>query len=101
LLTKRQQEIYDLVHGEDMSLGEIAENLAISRQAVHDTIKRTDSILLEYESKLKLAEKFMEISQRVNTAREKLQDLKINGYKGDTLDDIIEEINAIDAVERR
>ncbi|MEG2406733.1 MAG: hypothetical protein RSB05_06630 [Clostridiales bacterium] len=30
LLTKRQQEIYDLVHGEDMSLGEIAENLAIS-----------------------------------------------------------------------
>ncbi len=101
LLTQRQQEIYDLVHSEDMSLGEIAENLSISRQAVHDTLRRTDSILEEYEAKLGLAAKFMEISLHVTTIRKKLAELETNQDKEKILSDIIAEVNALDAAERR
>ena len=57
LLTGHQQEIYESVVYENLSLGEIAEAKGISRQAVHDIVKRCDKILLGYEEKLKLVER--------------------------------------------
>ncbi len=58
LLTEHQRRIYeDLVYS-DMSLSEIAEEFGISRQGVHDQIKRCDKILQGYEEKLHLVEKF-------------------------------------------
>lgn len=58
LLTEHQKTIYEAAVYEDLSLGEIAEQEGISRQGVHDLIKRCDRILLDYESKLHLAERF-------------------------------------------
>ena len=52
LLTRHQQEIYESVVYENLSLGEIAETQGISRQAVHDIVKRCDKTLLGYEEKL-------------------------------------------------
>ena len=40
LLTERQQQVYESVVLEDYSLSEVAEDLGISRQGVHDMIKR-------------------------------------------------------------
>lgn len=58
LLTDHQKKIYeDAVYG-DYSLSELAEEYDISRQGVHDLLKRCDKILEEYESKLHLVEKF-------------------------------------------
>ncbi len=57
LLTEKQQKFIDLYYGNDYSLGEIAENYGVSRQAVHDTLKRAEGILLKYENKLGLIEK--------------------------------------------
>ena len=54
LLTKRQRDIFELYYHHDLSLGEIAQEYDISRQAVYDTIKRTENILFDYENKLKL-----------------------------------------------
>ena len=54
LLTKHQQRIYESVVYENLSLGEIAEAEGVSRQAVHDIVKRCDRTLLGYEEKLKL-----------------------------------------------
>lgn len=59
LLTARQQEIYQMYFTQDMSLGEIAEQLDISRQAVYDIIKRSSVIMEEFELKLKLLDKYM------------------------------------------
>ena len=58
LLTEKQLEILRLYYEEDFSLTEIAQQENITRQAVHDTVKRAVLTLKEYEEKLKLAERF-------------------------------------------
>ena len=49
LLTERQQQVYESVVLEDYSLSEVAEELGISRQGVHDMIKRCNHTLEEYQ----------------------------------------------------
>ncbi|MBR5637028.1 MAG: putative DNA-binding protein [Pseudobutyrivibrio sp.] len=61
LLTERQRSVYEMSINDDLSLSEIADSLSISRQAVHDIIKRCDHQLEEYEDKLHLVEKFMAV----------------------------------------
>ena len=65
LLTPRQQEIYESVVLEDFSLSEIAQEQEISRQSVHDMIRRCDAALEGYESRLHLVEKFLSIQSQV------------------------------------
>ncbi len=59
LLTEHQRRIYEDVVFNDLSLSEIAEEQGISRQGVHDLIKRCDRLLKGYEDKLHLVEKFV------------------------------------------
>ncbi|WP_245684752.1 YlxM family DNA-binding protein [Orenia metallireducens] len=54
LLTERQQEFIRLYYHHDLSLGEIAEQQGISRQAVYDNLKRSEESLEDYEGKLQL-----------------------------------------------
>lgn len=54
LLTDKQQEYLALYYGDDYSLGEIAEDFGVSRQAVYDNIRRSEAALEEYETKLHL-----------------------------------------------
>ena len=58
LLTEHQRSIYEDVVYNDMSLSEIAEENGISRQGVHDLIKRCDKTLSACEDKLHLISKF-------------------------------------------
>ncbi|MCX8126404.1 MAG: YlxM family DNA-binding protein [Dehalococcoidia bacterium] len=64
LLTDRQYEILDLHYNNDYSLGEIAEQLNISRQGVYDNVKRGKAQLNEMEEKLGLVKKFAEHKTR-------------------------------------
>lgn len=54
LLTEKQMNYIELYYADDYSLGEIAEEYNVSRQAVYDNIKRTEKILEDYERKLHL-----------------------------------------------
>lgn len=65
LLTKHQKRIYEDFVLNDLSLGEIAQGNGISRQGVHDLIKRCDRTLKAYEDKLHLIEKFNLAKQNV------------------------------------
>ena len=56
LLTERQYEMMSMYFHDDLSLSEIAEQYDISRQGVHDAIKRGEESLVNYDSVLKLAE---------------------------------------------
>ena len=67
LLNDHQRGIYESVVYDNMSLSEIASEYGISRQGVHDLIKRCDKSLEEYENKLHLVERFMAIKDEVET----------------------------------
>lgn len=51
LLTDRQRMCFDLRHNQDLSLAEIAEELNVSRQGVHDNLSRAESLLRNMEEK--------------------------------------------------
>ncbi len=65
LLTEHQKAIYEDAVCNDMSLSEIAQQHGISRQGVHDLIKRCDKILQDYENKLHLMDKYMDAGERL------------------------------------
>lgn len=65
LLTEHQRSVYEDVVFNDLSLSEIADEQGISRQGVHDLIKRCDRLLRGYEEKLGLVEKFQKTKQKV------------------------------------
>lgn len=65
LLTDKQRSYMELYYLDDLSLGEIAEEYTISRQAVYDNIRRTEAMLEEYEEKLCLFSKFQRRKETV------------------------------------
>ncbi len=76
LLTEHQRNVYEDAVYNDMSLSEIAEEYGISRQGVHDLIKRCDKILLGYEEKLHLVEKFTGAKEKIAQLVELTKDLE-------------------------
>ncbi len=76
LLTEHQKKIYEDAVYNDMSLSEIAEQQGITRQGVHDLIKRCDKSLTGYEEKLHLVEKFGAAKRKIQKLKEKLADLE-------------------------
>ncbi|WHY88993.1 putative DNA-binding protein [Neobacillus novalis] len=74
LLTPKQQSYMSLYYLDDYSLGEIAEEYDVSRQAVYDNIKRTEAMLEEYEEKLQLFQKFQERAKLITHVRELLNE---------------------------
>jgi len=75
LLTAKQSDVLSLYCLDDLSLGEIAEDLSISRQAVHDAVKRASKTLEDYEKKLGLMEKFNNNTRLLNDINIKMMDL--------------------------
>jgi len=57
LLTDKQKKIFELYYFQDLSLGEIADNLNISRQGVFDHLHRAEDTLKNYEKKLQLVQR--------------------------------------------
>ena len=52
MLTDKQRECFDMRHNQDLSLGEIAEELGVSRQAVNDNLTRTEALLRRMEENI-------------------------------------------------
>ncbi|MBS4217778.1 putative DNA-binding protein [Bacillus sp. FJAT-49711] len=85
LLTPKQRSYMSLYYLDDLSLGEIAEEYEVSRQAVYDNIKRTEAMLEEYEDKLRLFQKFLERGHIIEQIEEcmavgKLDNPKLKQY---------------------
>ncbi len=98
LLTANQKEIYEQFVLEDLSLGEIAQERGISRQGVHDTIRRCEKTLEGYEEKLHLIQKFLTVKEKVHqidrlldTWQEKEKGILIREIR-QISDEIIEEL---------
>ncbi len=78
LLTQHQRRIYEDVVFNDYSLSEVAEDEGISRQGVHDLIKRCDKQLKGYEEKLHLMGRFMQTKKDVELIKSYAKELKKN-----------------------
>jgi predicted DNA-binding protein YlxM (UPF0122 family) len=100
LLTSHQKEVYEQFVMEDLSLSEIARDAGISRQGVHDLIRRCDKILQDYEDKLHLVSRFLAIKEKIHEINEILdrdpaQEGDIGSLKADIRkisDEILEEL---------
>ncbi len=64
LLTDHQKMIYEDAIYQDYSLSELAGQYNISRQGVHDLLRRCDRILEGYEDKLHLVERFLVLKEK-------------------------------------
>lgn len=93
LLSEHQRNIYKDVIFNDLSLSEIADEYGISRQGVHDIIKRVNHSLCVYEDKLRLVEKFLSTKEKLCT----IERLTEEAIHSDSLDsvDIVRQIRVI------
>ena len=69
LLTDHQRSIAELHYYEDLSLSEITDHTQNSRAAVHETLKRVELLMEEYESKLHLVEKYLLRKTQIDALR--------------------------------
>ena len=81
MLTEKQRDVVELYYNDDLSLSEIAENEGITRQGVRDSIKRAEAQLREYEEKLGLARRFVEIQAGLDEITRCAQDISIYNDK--------------------
>ena len=79
LLTEHQKDVYEQVVLEDYSLSEIAQMKGISRQGVHDLVKRCQKILEGYEAKLHLVEKFLSVKEKISLIDKTLAEWEEDG----------------------
>lgn len=74
LLTPKQRDVMRMHCEEDLSLGEIAQEAGISRQAVHDLLTRAAHQLFELEDTLGMAERFTQMQQGLEQAEQALKE---------------------------
>lgn len=94
LLTPHQKTIYEEYILDNFSISEIAKEHDISRQGVHDQLKRVDKLLNDYESTLHLIERFMKIKEKVN----EISDYSKQVLASDDLKEVKELVDRIDSI---
>ncbi|MDE7323632.1 MAG: DNA-binding protein [Lachnospiraceae bacterium] len=88
LLTQHQKKIYEDAVFNDLSLSEIADEQGISRQGVHDLIRRCDKILNDYENKLHLVKKFSKIKNNIRLINSLTDDERIKNLSNEIIEEL-------------
>ncbi|WP_073345939.1 YlxM family DNA-binding protein [Caldanaerobius fijiensis] len=97
LLTQKQRDVFRMYYLNDYSLGEISQELHISRQGVFDVLKRSEKVLEGYEKKLGLVKRFEEKQGELKDAFKRLKEIGevMPADKKAELLDIIKELNEV------
>ena len=88
LLTDHQRLIYEDAVYNDCSLSELAQEYNISRQGVHDLLKRCDKILGGYEEKLGLVERFNKLKQKARRIEELSSDERVRKLAREIMEEL-------------
>ena len=92
LLTDKQRDIVDLYYNDNLSLSEIAEELGITRQGVHNNLVDAENKLFDYEEKLMILKNRLEMQEKIekiieettdDTTKKELIIFAENTWKGD------------------
>ena len=78
LLSEKKRIALDRYYNDDLSLAEIADELAISRQGVRELVKRAEEELLFFEEHLHLAEKFRKTQKETEKLLALLEDAGVS-----------------------
>lgn len=97
LLTDKQRDVMDQYYNYDLSLQEIADNGGISKQGVHDLIRRSENALIKADEKLEFIKRLSDIRQSLELIdgqlmklEDKLETPSADPDQGDTAKDILE-----------
>lgn len=90
LLSPKAAQTVRMYYDLDMSLKEIADELGITRQGVRDYINRSKETVLDYESKLKMAERFFRLRELVTECKSQLNGGASTGLINSKLDEILD-----------
>lgn len=103
MLTEKQRGIMELYYNEDLSLAEVAESNGLTRQGVRHVIKKAEDELINLESKLGLANRFVKLSNAYNTIAGNLSTVckmvEENAQKQEIINCLNAEIEQIRALE--
>lgn len=83
LLTPRQRKWLELHYHHDLSLGEIAEEEGISRQAVYDGLQRAVKALEDYEARLGYLQRELTFREQLAAAIRHLENYRRGGGEGE------------------
>jgi len=92
LLSEHKKQIFEDYVLNDLSLGEIAQERGLSRQGVHDIVKRCAIQLKEYEDKLSLIKKFNNIKDKVEKIKAILSEMNDKGQTDNNCLKLIESL---------
>ena len=93
MLTDKQRDCFDMRYNQDLSLGEIALELGVSRQAVCDNLSRTEALLRRMEENIGCVKRDMLIRK---AAQDILEAAAVLGTSSDPA--VLEQANRITAV---
>ena len=69
LLSDKQKEYFSLYYFDNLSLSEISENIGVSRNAIHKSLKSIEGLLIDYEEKLKIYNKTKKIEEIIKGSK--------------------------------
>ena len=100
LLTEHQRKIYESAVFEDLSLTELSEEYGITRQGVHDLIKRCTKTMQGYEDRLHMIRRFEAIKenaeqlQKLSKESADISDIEFRNKVNTISSNILEELNS-------
>ena len=98
MLTDKQRDAIDLYYNQDLSLSEIAELQAITRQGVRDSIKRGEVFLYELEDKLHMFENYidtMKAFQEIGYVADRISKENMMQLRSRSIEENVEQIQSI------
>jgi len=96
LLTEKQRTILSIYFHDDFSLGEIATEFGISRQAVYDNIKRAQQALEAYEHKLGLLKRHERIMNLTEQLKERIHLNVANTSEREIMQSMIDQLRSVE-----
>lgn len=99
LLTEKQRQVMAFYHEENLSLSEIAQEFGISRQAVHDTLKKAEQALEDYENKLNLIDKLVKTEEAIAEIDREIEELASETKDSQTVEKLAKIKSIIDSLE--
>ncbi len=95
LLTLHQQDVLNLYLDGDYTLTEIAESCGSSRQAVYDLVKRTEKLLMGYETKLGLLSRFRTARKKAEAAESMVRQMPCDETQKQQIFQALDEMLAV------